>query len=71
MELSTVHHPQRYRMQQGAKNLPRRFFTHIRIWFERSRQRRALLRLDSYMLKDIGISRCDAEREAAKWFFQE
>lgn len=40
-------------------------------WYERRRQRRALLRLDTRMLKDIGISRCDAEQEASKWFFQE
>jgi uncharacterized protein YjiS (DUF1127 family) len=30
---------------------------------ERARQRGALLRLDDRMLKDIGISRCDAYRE--------
>ena len=42
------------------------------VWqaFERQRQRRALLRLDDHMLKDIGISRCDAEREAAKPFWR-
>lgn len=33
---------------------------------ERWRQRRRLLMLDERMLRDIGISRCDAEREAAK-----
>jgi uncharacterized protein YjiS (DUF1127 family) len=33
---------------------------------ERWRQRRLLLTLDDRMLKDIGLSRCDAEREAAK-----
>ena len=47
------------------------FGERIWCWFERSRQRRALLRLNQRMLKDIGISRCDAEQEAAKWFFQE
>jgi uncharacterized protein YjiS (DUF1127 family) len=33
---------------------------------ERWRQRRFLLTLDERMLKDVAISRCDAEREAAK-----
>lgn len=51
--------------------LTSRFSKRLWCWFQRSRQRRALLRLDQRMLKDIGISRCDAEREAAKWFFQE
>jgi len=34
--------------------------------FERWRQRRLLLALDDCMLKDLGISRCDTTREAAK-----
>jgi uncharacterized protein YjiS (DUF1127 family) len=33
---------------------------------ERRRQRRALLRLDDATLKDIGLSRADAWREAGK-----
>jgi uncharacterized protein YjiS (DUF1127 family) len=33
---------------------------------ERRRQRRALLRLDDAVLKDIGLSRADAWREAGK-----
>jgi uncharacterized protein YjiS (DUF1127 family) len=40
-------------------------------WHERARQRRALLRLDDRMLKDIGISRADAEREASRPFWQD
>ena len=31
---------------------------------ERRRTRRGLLELSDYELKDIGLSRCDAEREA-------
>lgn len=31
-------------------------------WLERRRQRRALLAFDDRLLKDIGASRCDAER---------
>lgn len=33
---------------------------------ERWRQRRALLSLDDHLLKDIGVSRADVEREVAK-----
>ncbi len=36
---------------------------------EIQRQRRELLRLDDRMLKDIGISRIDAEREAKRPFW--
>lgn len=35
-------------------------------WQELSRQRRALLELDERMLKDIGITRGDAAREARR-----
>lgn len=33
---------------------------------ERWRQRQALLALDDHLLKDIGVSRADVEREATK-----
>ena len=40
-------------------------------WRERSRQRQALRRLDGRILRDIGFSRPDVEREAAaKSFWQ-
>jgi uncharacterized protein YjiS (DUF1127 family) len=39
-------------------------------WRERARQRRALLALDDRMLKDIGITRADAEREASRPFWR-
>jgi len=35
-------------------------------WQERARQRRALLGLDDHLLRDIGISRAEAEREGRK-----
>jgi uncharacterized protein YjiS (DUF1127 family) len=43
----------------------------VRLWFSRSRQRRALAELarDDYLLQDIGVSREDAVREAAKPFW--
>ena len=39
-------------------------------WRERSRQRRALLRLDDRMLRDIGLSRADVEGEVSKPFWR-
>jgi uncharacterized protein YjiS (DUF1127 family) len=40
-------------------------------WRERVRQRRQLYALDERMLKDIGITRVDVEREAGKHFWVE
>jgi uncharacterized protein YjiS (DUF1127 family) len=36
----------------------------------RTRERHALARLDDRLLSDIGISRCDAEREIEKPFWR-
>ncbi len=41
------------------------------IWLARSKQRRQLARLCDTMLKDIGISRSDADAEASKPFWKE
>jgi uncharacterized protein YjiS (DUF1127 family) len=40
-------------------------------WHETARERRALLALSDHMLKDIGITRAEAEREAARPFWQD
>jgi uncharacterized protein YjiS (DUF1127 family) len=40
-------------------------------WAERARQRRALLSLDDWMLKDIGLSRADVMREYDKPIWRE
>ena len=40
-------------------------------WAERRLERRALLRLSDAMLKDVGLGRGDAFREAAKPFWRE
>lgn len=40
-------------------------------WSEVRRQRRQLLTLDERALQDIGISRADAEREAARPFWDQ
>jgi uncharacterized protein YjiS (DUF1127 family) len=39
-------------------------------WQERVHQRRHLLELDERLLRDIGLSRYDVEREAAKPFWR-
>jgi uncharacterized protein YjiS (DUF1127 family) len=40
-------------------------------WHELARQRRALLALNERMLKDIGITRAEAEREARRRFWSD
>lgn len=39
-------------------------------WIERSRQRDALAALDDRQLRDLGITRVDAERECEKPFWK-
>ena len=41
----------------------------LRTWVQRSRQRRALAELDDRLLRDIGLTPSQAEREAAKPFW--
>ncbi len=43
----------------------------IDVWQARSAQRRRLASLDDRILKDIGISRCDAEAEIRKPFWRQ
>jgi uncharacterized protein YjiS (DUF1127 family) len=38
-------------------------------WHELAQERRALLALDDRMLKDIGVTRAEAEREASRPFW--
>ena len=40
-------------------------------WYDRWRQRQALMRLDDHLLKDIGVSRADADLEGTKPFWKE
>ena len=42
----------------------------VALWQARARQRRSLATLDAHMLHDIGVSRMDAAREAAKPFWK-
>lgn len=43
---------------------------HALTWPERVRQRRVLMSLDDWVLKDIGLSRADIMREGDKPFWQ-
>lgn len=43
----------------------------LREWRRRSRSRAALAALDDRMLRDIGVTRCDARREIDKPFWRE
>jgi uncharacterized protein YjiS (DUF1127 family) len=57
-------------VQRLIRRVDRAITTLLR-WQELARQRRALLGLDDHMLKDIGLSRADALREAERPFWDE
>ena len=59
----------RQRMHSTTQALISIFDT-MAAWRERNRQRRTLANLPDYMLKDIGVSRVDAWREAGKPFWR-
>lgn len=40
------------------------------LWLERARERRELMRLNQHMLRDLGITRTQAEVEGQKPFWQ-
>jgi uncharacterized protein YjiS (DUF1127 family) len=42
----------------------------VRLMYQRTRQRRALLERDDHLLSDIGLSRDEAAREARKPFWK-
>ncbi len=69
--------PGRPRLGQGQSFVRKvarradRVITALLRWHELARQRRALLRLDDHMLKDVGLSRADAVREAERPFWDE
>jgi uncharacterized protein YjiS (DUF1127 family) len=54
----------------GLKSSGARALVGLLQWHEIARQRRALLTLNDRMLKDIGITRADAEREASRPFWR-
>lgn len=43
----------------------------VATWERRAQERRALAEMSTHMLKDLGISRLDARREAGKPFWRD
>jgi uncharacterized protein YjiS (DUF1127 family) len=58
--------PRAAKTPSGLVDAILRLFATLALWQERAAQRYRLLGLDERMLKDLGISRADVEREAAK-----
>jgi uncharacterized protein YjiS (DUF1127 family) len=54
----------------GLWTLPRRVAITLLTWRERSRQRAMLAELDGHLLRDLGISAADAQREWEKPFWR-
>jgi uncharacterized protein YjiS (DUF1127 family) len=42
----------------------------LRLWGKRLRERAELARMDDWALKDIGLTRAEADQEARKWPWQ-
>lgn len=59
--------------ENGKMSRPRRVIETLNLWYERSRQRRDLLKLasDMSLLDDLGLSIYDIRREARKHFWNE
>src|SRR5918998_704415 len=59
-------------VRHSARSLPLlgRAARAVHRWLERRRQLRALSELDDHLLRDIGLSREDAERECSTGFWR-
>ena len=53
------------------KNYAKLLLKEIKIWMARSSQRKQLARLDDHLLKDIGYSRSQVEKEISKPFWKQ
>ncbi len=56
--------------EETVINPSRNLLNTFKFWIERSHQRRQLAKLDDRMLKDIGLSRADVNREISKPFWR-
>jgi uncharacterized protein YjiS (DUF1127 family) len=54
----------------GFREVPLRVAARLLEWQERSRQRSMLARLDEHLLRDLGLTRADAEEECGKPFWR-
>ncbi|MDJ0942538.1 MAG: DUF1127 domain-containing protein [Kiloniellales bacterium] len=54
----------------ASSGLLARIIEGLLLWQERAAQRRALAGLDDHLLKDMGITRAEADREARKPFWR-
>jgi len=59
------------KLEVGIYSLYRILKRKVLIWYQRSRQRRALGNLDDRLLRDVGISRKQAAKETRKLFWCE
>ena len=57
-------------LRMGLRAFLLRIVDLILTWQERAKQRAALASLEDHMLKDIGVSRADATREANRHFWR-
>tara|TARA_R110000782_G_scaffold137811_1_gene230299 strand:- start:331 stop:549 length:219 start_codon:yes stop_codon:yes gene_type:complete len=62
-------------LEAAPRILPRRpWYARLSAWLRlcraKTRQRRALARLDTRLLADVGLTRADAARECAKPFWR-
>jgi uncharacterized protein YjiS (DUF1127 family) len=75
--MAAIHwHQPRYRARRhdavhALSEVGSRFFATLRHWRRRSRERAQLAALDDRMLKDIGLTRADAEFLSNKPFWRE
>lgn len=55
----------------GLLVMPGQTLMLLEYWAVRANQRRGLIDLPDHLLKDIGVSRADAEREGSKPFWRD
>lgn len=68
--LMTQHRRSRHRYAPSSR-FAVRLLDLFQAWHSRAQERRALLKLDDRMLKDVGLSRADVANESGKPFWQD